>query len=79
MLGAHIQIDKNVNAELVSMIPTLNIPVFIGGSHELIDTDAFQSAGGILLGSKISVALRVFESHVPAYGSTHDYTSAQEH
>ncbi|TNF98448.1 MAG: MerR family transcriptional regulator [Gammaproteobacteria bacterium] len=67
VLGAHVQMNKNINAELAGLVPKLEIPVFIGGSHEFIDTDTFQAAGGILLGSKISVALHVFESHVPPH------------
>jgi len=67
VLGAQTQIDSNVNTELAEIIDDIKTPVFVGGSDELIDTDAFQSAGGILLGSNISVALRVFESHVPAF------------
>ncbi|TNF92408.1 MAG: MerR family transcriptional regulator [Gammaproteobacteria bacterium] len=78
VLGAHIQMDKNINAELAGLVPKLEIPVFIGGSHEFLDTDAFQAAGGILLGSKISVALRVFESHVPPYTLAKDLTGKRQ-
>ena len=67
VLGAQTQMDSNVNSELADVINDIKTPVFIGGSDELIDTENFQSAGGILLGSNISVALRVFESHVPAF------------
>ena len=75
VLGAQSQMESNVNAELPQMIKEFKTPVFIGGSDELIDTDAFQSAGGTLLGSNISVALRVFESHVPAFTAKGTKTS----
>jgi len=58
--------------ELPALVSKLNTPVFIGGSNRLVDTSAFQTSGGILLGENISVALRVFESHVPAYPATRD-------
>jgi len=69
ILGAQTQMDKNVNEGLTELINKLNIPVFIGGPDDLIDTKTFQASGGILLGSNVSVALKVFESHVPAYSS----------
>lgn len=69
VLGAQIQMDDNVNNELTGLAKALNTPVFIGGSDELVDTEAFQASGGILLGTNVSVALKVFESHVPAYSA----------
>ena len=67
VLGAQTQMDENVNTGLTALTKELNTPIFIGGSDQLIDTDSFQASGGILLGSNVSVALKVFESHVPAY------------
>jgi len=75
VLGAQTQIDKNVNTELSALLGQLDTPVFIGGSNELIDTDAFQENGGILLGANISVALKVFESHVAAYPASQNAVS----
>ena len=77
VLGAQTQIDENANKELTTLTKQLNTPVFIGGSDKLIDTEAFQASGGILLGDNLSVALKEFESHVPAYSvakgvSTHN-------
>ncbi len=69
VLGAQTKIDEGVNEALADLIPQFDIPICLGGPDHLIDTDAFEQAGGILLGSNIAVALRVFESHVPAYGS----------
>lgn len=72
VLAVQTQIDPQLNHELVNLIPKLNTPVFIGGRNKLINTDSFESAGGILLGTNISVALKVFESRVPAYTGTHE-------
>ena len=67
VLGAQSALDKNLNAELTTLAGELHIPVFIGGDSRQIESEAFQDAGGILLGSNIAVALRVFENHVAAY------------
>lgn len=67
VLGTHTQLYDTVSAELIELIPTLKAPVFVGGTSELPYQDTFQSVGGILLGSNISVAIRVFENHIPAY------------
>jgi len=79
VLGAQTQMEPNINAELADVITDIKAPVFVGGSDELIDTEKFESEGGILLGSNNSVALRVVESHVPAYpASRHPDTPQQE-
>jgi len=67
VLGAQTQMQNDLNKQLAVLVKELDAPVFIGGSDNLIDIDAFESAGGILLGSNVSVALKVFENHVPAY------------
>jgi len=72
VLGAHTQVNKDVNTELASLIPTLQTPVFIGGVDKQINTDIIESNNGILLGSNIQVALRIFESHVPAYSAVNN-------
>lgn len=69
VLGAQTQIDTEVNSELPHLIKQLDTPLFIGGNDSLIDTNRFEQAGGILLGSNVSVALKVFESHIPAYSA----------
>jgi len=75
VLGAQTNMNNDVNKELNGLIQELNTPVFIGGSDDLIDTDAFQASGGVLLGANVSVALKVFESHVPAYSATQNTAS----
>ena len=79
VLSAQTVMDENTKDGLTALPKELNTPVFIGGSDELIDTEVFQKSGGILLGSNVSVALKVFESHVPAYSAAqgtaiHSYT-----
>ncbi|MDH5426004.1 MAG: MerR family transcriptional regulator [Gammaproteobacteria bacterium] len=61
--------EPQPGTELVKLIPTLYVPVFIGGADQLNDDDKIQQAGGIILGENLSVAMRVFESRVPAYTS----------
>jgi hypothetical protein len=70
VLGAHMQLDTNINPELLSLVSEIDTPVFIGGYDENIDSDAVQANGGILLGSNIPVALRIFENHLKAYPTT---------
>ena len=67
VLGAHMQLNNDLNTELATHISDLDIPVFIGGYDENIDTSAVQTSGGVLLGSNIPVALRIFESYVKAH------------
>jgi len=74
VLSAQTVMDENAKDGLNALSKELNTPVFIGGSDDLIDTEDFQASGGILLGSNVSVALKVFESHVPAYSAAQDTT-----
>lgn len=67
VLGAHMQLTPEINTELVTLVSEQDVPVFIGGYDENIDSDAVQDNGGILLGSNIPVALRIFENHLKAY------------
>jgi DNA-binding transcriptional MerR regulator len=70
VLSASMQASEQASHELSALIPSLNTPVFIGGPGECIDSDLIEKSGGILLGPRVSVALKVLESHVPAYSST---------
>ena len=71
VLSSNTPVSGTVNAELLRLLPKLKTPVFLGGEGDVNDREssAFQSAGGILLGSNLTVALGVFERHVPAYPS----------
>ena len=70
VLGAHMPLDNDLNSELVTHISNLDVPVFIGGYDDNLDTSAVQTSGGVLLGSNIPVALRIFESYVKAHPTT---------
>ena len=70
VLGAHKTMSNIVSTELIELMPKLKTPVFIGGTDELNSLDSFQNAGGILLGSNISVALSIFESRIQVYPAT---------
>jgi len=63
----HDPVEQIVDPALIHLPAEISTPVFIGGSDQQLDTSAFQAAGGILLGANISVAIRVFESHIPVY------------
>lgn len=69
ILGAHMEMQSHNMVELSQLIPKLRVPVFIGGCNQLLDTQMIENAGGVLLGSQSSVALRVLETHVPLYVS----------
>jgi len=69
VLSAHTSDEQNLEQQLISTLADIDTPVFLGGSANLIDNHAFEKAGGILLGTNISVAMKVFESHVAAYPS----------
>ena len=67
VLSAQTQMDKGVNDQLAELLENIQTPVFMGGSNNQFDKVKFEQAKGILLGSKISVALKVFESHIPPH------------
>jgi hypothetical protein len=53
--------------ELAELLDELDIPVFLGGRTDDTDKERIDKAGGILLGENISVALKVIDTHLPAY------------
>lgn len=72
VLSAQTQVDPDIKQELPELLAELKTPIFMGGLDEKIDTESFEAAGGILLGQNVSVAMRVFESHIPPYASSRD-------
>ena len=60
--------DAEVNSELLDLIKQLGAAVFIGGHDELINTRTFDKAAVFYL-APVSVALKVFENHIPAYSA----------
>lgn len=69
VMGTQYKMDQQSSEALSQLIPELKIPLFVGGDSDTTDNNLFENAGGIILGPNISVALRVFESHLPAYSS----------
>jgi len=69
VIGMQPNMEQSISESFSELIPTLKIPLFIGGDNDAEDNDRLEKAGGIILGANISVALRVFESHLPAYGA----------
>ncbi|MCP4077065.1 MAG: MerR family transcriptional regulator [Gammaproteobacteria bacterium] len=67
VLSVYDQMSPAQNTQLTQLVRDLPTPLFIGGAGQLDDSAAFETAGGILLGASISVALRVFENHIPVY------------
>ncbi len=59
--------DESIRDSLPALVDALPVPLFLGGEAGDIDIPAFEKAGGILLGERVSVALRVLGSHVPAH------------
>ena len=67
VLSTPSQENEQTSRDLAALIPSLNTPVFVGGPDQHIDIDLIEDAGGILLGERTSVGLKVLEGHVPAY------------
>jgi len=67
ILGAHIQMEENINRKLTELITSQKIPVFIGGSNPSLNIKHIETAGGIFLGTENAIALRVFERHIPLH------------
>jgi methanogenic corrinoid protein MtbC1 len=72
VLGARNTIGQKLQRELATLAGSLGVPLLLGGSCSDRPLDAFEAAGGVRLGSRISVALRVLDSHVPAFGGGSD-------
>lgn len=74
VLSMHEAMSPEQDATLTHLASELPATLFIGGEGRLHDSTAFEVAGGKLLGDSISVALRVFESHIPVYSGSHETT-----
>ena len=68
VLAANRQNDSGVFDSLARLMHMLEVPVFLGGTDGMLsDTGDFEQAGGIVLGNRIAVSLRVLGTHVPAH------------
>ena len=77
VLSINDQLSAEQDTALTQLASELSTPLFIGGAGQLHDSAAFETAGGILLGASISVALRVFESHIPVYPASREPARSQ--
>lgn len=69
VLSTNQSLSDSANEELAELLEKLDIPVFIGGRIDNMDKESIDKAGGILLGENISVALKVIDTHLPAYAN----------
>lgn len=75
VLSSRYEVQANVQTELAELSRTLDIPVMLGGHSSDEPMTVFEGAGGVRLGSGISVALKVLGSHVPLVTTTATQTS----
>lgn len=65
VLSSRHPIKKGLQAELAHLADSLAAPVMLGGHCSDAPNAVFEEAGGIRLGSRIPIALKVLGSHVP--------------
>lgn len=69
VLSSHKDIDVPTQQQLADLLSFTNVPVLLGGPGGDQSLPLFERAGGVRLGSRIAVAMRVLGSHVPAFGA----------
>jgi CO dehydrogenase/acetyl-CoA synthase delta subunit len=62
-------IAAGMQAELANLARSLRVPLMLGGSCGDRALEVFENAGGVRMGSRISVALRVLGSQVARFGA----------
>ena len=62
-------IAADMQIELGTLVRSLRVPLMLGGLCSDRSLDSFEGAGGVRMGSRIWVALRVLGSHVPLFGA----------
>lgn len=67
VLSTNQSLSDSTHEELAELLDELDVPVFLGGRTDDKDKERIEKAGGILLGENISVALKVIDTHLPAY------------
>ena len=65
VLSAHARVSSNADQRLADLMQQLDTPIFLGGPGSAHHSKSFEQAGGIPLGPRISVALKVLASHIP--------------
>ncbi len=69
VLASREDIDESMDAQLTALLSAVDIPLLLGGPASDQAIPAFEAAGGVRLGSRIAIALRVLGSYVPVYGN----------
>ena len=65
VLSSRYEINAKLHAELADLSRNLDVPLMLGGHCSDQPLAVFEEAGGIRLGSRIPVALKVLGSRVP--------------
>lgn len=69
VMSSRNTIDEGMQAELATLARSLRVPLMLGGPCSDQPLEVFENAGGVLMGSRIAVALKVLGSHVPLFGA----------
>ena len=67
VLASREKVNKTMETRLADLVPAIDVPVLLGGPAGDEAIPLFEAAGGVRLGSRISIALRVLRSQVPVY------------
>jgi DNA-binding transcriptional MerR regulator len=68
VLSARTPPDATLQGELARLAGELHVPLLFGGLAADRPLAAFEEAGGIRLGSRIAIALKVLGTHLQAHG-----------
>lgn len=68
VLSSRTEVNTSLHRELAALSRQLDVPVLLGGLSSDQPLTAFEQAGGVRLGSRIAVALKVLGTHVPPLG-----------
>ncbi len=69
VLSSRSAVGTSMEEQLAGLVSSLSVPVMLGGPGSDQPLPVFEEAGGVRLGSRIAVALRVLGSHVCAFGA----------
>lgn len=67
ILSSQFKLDDVLLTDLDRLTSMINRPVFLGGKGSRTEQLAVETAGGIVIGDDIRIAMHVLESHVPAH------------
>ncbi len=67
VMSSRNRIDAQMQAELAKLARSLGVPLMLGGPYSDQPLELFENAGGVRLGSRISVALQVLGAQVPPF------------